>query len=128
MIPSDRRFTKTHEWIQIEGDVATVGLTDYAQGQMGDIVYVELPQVGETLAAGDRLAVVESVKAASDVFSAVAGEVTEANAALEDAPEQINEAPWTAWIARIRADGIDEGTLLDAQAYEAVVKAEEADA
>lgn len=128
MIPNDRRFTQSHEWVLIDGDIATIGLTDFAQQQLGDIVYVELPQVGESIAAGGRLAVVESVKAASDVFTAPGGEVVEANEALEDAPEQINEAPWTTWIARIRIDALDENALMDAVAYEAVVKAEEANA
>lgn len=125
MIPNDRRYTKDHEWVMIDGDVATIGLTDFAQQQLGDIVYVEMPQVGETLEAGGRLAVVESVKAASDVFTAPGGEVIEANEALEGAPEQINEAPWTTWIARVRVSEANEGVLLDAAAYEAVVKAEE---
>lgn len=128
MIPSDRKYTESHEWIQVEGDLATIGLTDYAQSAMGDIVYVELPQVGETIEAGGRLAVIESVKAASDVFAITGGEVVEANEALESAPEQINEAPWTTWIARIRVTDLNESALLDAAAYEAVVKAEEAKA
>lgn len=128
MIPSDRRYTQSHEWVLIEGDLATIGLTDFAQTQLGDIVYVEIPQVGETVEAGGRLAVVESVKAASDVFSPVGGEVVEANEALDGAPEQINEAPWTTWIARIRAEDMNEGELLDAEAYAAIVEAEEAKA
>lgn len=125
MIPTDRKYTESHEWVQIDGDIATIGLTDYAQDMMGDIVYVEVPQVGETLESGARLAVVESVKAASDVFSAVGGEVVEANEDLDGAPEQINEAPWTTWIARIRVTDNGAG-LMDATAYEALVAAEEA--
>ncbi|MDL2318840.1 glycine cleavage system protein GcvH [Eubacteriales bacterium OttesenSCG-928-A19] len=128
MVPNDRRYTNTHEWIMLDGGTATIGLTDYAQHELGDIVYVELPQVGERIAAGGRLAVVESVKAASDVFVAVGGEVSEANAALEDAPERINEEPWTAWIARLKVENVDESALLDAVAYEAIVAAEEAKA
>ena len=128
MIPNDRRYTKDHEWVQIDGDLATIGLTEYAQNQLGDIVYVELPQTGETLEAGARMAVVESVKAASDVFTPVGGEVVEANEELDGTPEQINEAPWTAWIARIKVRDMNEGELLDAVAYEAVVQAEEAEA
>ena len=125
MIPNDRRFTKDHEWVLVEDGVAAIGLTDYAQHALGDIVFVELPQVGDTLSAGDRLAVVESVKAASDVFCAASGEVVEANGELEDAPEKLNEAPWTAWIAKVRVDALDEGALLDAAAYAALVQAEE---
>lgn len=125
MIPNDRRYTQSHEWVMIEGDIATIGLTDFAQEQLGDIVYVELPQVGESIMAGGRLAVVESVKAASDVFTVPGGEVVEANEALESAPEQINEAPWTTWLARIRVDEMDEGALLESDAYRAVVEAEE---
>lgn len=126
MNPEDRKYTQSHEWVQVDGDIATIGLTDYAQEKMGDIVYVELPQVGETLESGARLAVVESVKAASDVFSALGGEVVEANEALESAPEQINQAPWTSWIARIRISDADSSGLMDAQAYDAFVQAEEA--
>lgn len=126
MIPNDRRFTKSHEWVLIDGDVATIGLTDYAQTQLGDIVFVEIPQVGDAIDADGRLAVVESVKAASDVFSVLGGEVIEANEALEDAPEAINEAPWETWIARIRVSDMNDDALLDAAAYEALVAAEEA--
>lgn len=125
MIPDDRRYSKSHEWLQLDGDIATIGLTDYAQDAMGDIVFVELPQVGDTLQAGDRLAVVESVKAASDVYATAGGEIVEANEALEDSPEKINEAPWTAWIAKLRVSALDDSQLLDAAAYEAFVKAEE---
>lgn len=125
MIPNDRKFTKDHEWVRLGGGEAVIGLTEYAQEMLGDIVFVELPQVGEAIDAGGRLAVVESVKAASDVFSVASGEVTEVNEALEDAPEKINEAPWEAWIAKLRVTELDEGTLLDQAAYEALVKAEE---
>ena len=118
MIPRDRKFTKEHEWVLVEDGVASIGLTDFAQHSLGDIVFVELPVVGDAVEAGGRLAVVESVKAA-------AGEVVEVNAELEDAPERINEAPWEAWIARVRVEALDEGALLDADAYEALVKAEE---
>ncbi len=126
MFPTDRKYTKDHEWVKIEGDVAAIGLTDYAQDMLGDIFFVELPQVGDEIEAGGRLAVIESVKAASDVLSAPAGEVVEANEALEDAPEKINEAPWESWIAKIQVTALDQAVLLDAAAYEALVKAEEA--
>ncbi len=126
MFPADRKYTKDHEWVKVEGDVAIIGLTDYAQNMLGDIVFVELPQVGDEIEAGGRLAVIESVKAASDVLSAPAGEVTEVNETLEDAPEKINEAPWESWIAKLQIAGLNENDLLDAAAYEALVKAEEA--
>ncbi len=127
MIPTDRKYTKSHEWTLTDGDTATIGLTAYAQDQLGDIVFVELPEIGDVIAAGERLAVIESVKAASDVFAPVGGEVIDINEALSDEPEKINEAPWDAWIAKIKVtDAAD--ALLDAAAYEAVVKAEEAQA
>ena len=125
MIPGDRRYTRDHEWVMMEGDTATIGLTDYAQRMLGDIVFVELPQPGDPVEAGGRLAVVESVKAASDVLSVPAGEVLEANGALEDSPELVNSDPWGAWIARIRVSEWNDGGLLDPAAYEALVKAEE---
>ena len=124
MLPTDRRYTKDHEWVKIEGDVAIIGLTDYAQEQLGDIVYVELPNEGDMADAGGRLAVVESVKAASDVFSPVSGEVVEINMSLEDAPENVNEAPWDTWFAKIGFTAIDEQAQLDAQGYQALLNAE----
>ena len=126
MIPQERKYTKDHEWVLIDGDTATVGVTDYAQHSLGDIVFVELPAVGDTIEAGGRLAVVESVKAASDVFSAVAGEVVEVNEALEDAPEKLNEEPWDAFIAKLRIAPQGVEGLLDATAYAALVAEEEA--
>lgn len=126
MVPNDRRYTKSHEWVLIDGDTVTIGLSDYAQDQLGDIVSVELPQVGETVEPEGRLAVVESVKAASDVFAPVGGEVVEANDELDDAPEKINEAPWTSWIAKIKVANLDQDALLDAAAYEAFLQTEEA--
>ncbi|HIT69016.1 MAG TPA: glycine cleavage system protein GcvH [Candidatus Aphodomonas merdavium] len=126
MIPQERKYTKDHEWVLIDGDTATVGITDYAQHSLGDIVFVELPAVGDTIEAGGRLAVVESVKAASDVFSAVAGEVVEVNEALEDAPEKLNEEPWDAFIAKLRIAPQGVEGLLDATAYAALVAEEEA--
>lgn len=125
MLLNDRKYTKDHEWIKTGGGVAEIGLTDYAQEQMGDIVFVELPDVGDEVQAGGRLAVVESVKAASEVYSAVDGEIIEVNDELEDAPEKINEAPWEAWIARVRIERISEELLMDAEAYEALIQAEE---
>ena len=126
MIPTDRKYTKDHEWVLIEGTTATIGITDYAQHALGDIVFVELPTVGDTIECGAQLAVIESVKAASEAYSAPAGEVIEVNSELEDAPEMLNEKPWEAWIAKLNCTDLNEGALMDAAAYEALVAAEEA--
>lgn len=125
MVLQDRKYTKDHEWVKMDGDVAEIGLTDYAQEQLGDIVFVELPNVGDELQVGGQLAVVESVKAASEVYCAVSGEVLEVNTDLEDAPEKINEAPWEAWIARLRAKEVDQSKLMDADAYQALLAEEQ---
>jgi len=114
------RFTKDHEWISLEGDVATVGITAYAAEQLGDVVFVETPEVGKTVAAGDGLAVVESVKAASDVYAPASGVVVEANTALSDTPETVNQDPeGDGWFARLKLSdpGQVEG-LMDRDAYE----------
>jgi glycine cleavage system H protein len=115
------RFTKDHEWIELQGEVATIGITAYAAQQLGDIVFVEPPAVGKTLKAGEGLAVVESVKAASDIYAPVDGEVVEANVSLPDTPEMINEAPESlGWIAKIKlADPAQLESLMDRPAYEA---------
>ena len=114
------RFTKDHEWVQVDGDTAVVGISAYAAEQLGDVVFVELPEVGKSLKAGDNLAVVESVKAASDVYAPVSGEVLEANTALGDAPETVSEAPETGgWFAKIKlADPQEAEALMDKAAYE----------
>jgi glycine cleavage system H protein len=118
------RFTKDHEWIRVEGGIGTVGITGHAQEQLGDVVFVEVPEVGRKAAKGDAVAVVESVKAASDVFAPVAGEVTEVNAELAEKPALVNEdAEGKAWFFRIRiADPVELDGLLDRAAYEAFVK------
>lgn len=118
-----RYFTDEHEWIDVEGDTATVGITDYAQEQLGDIVFVELPEVGAMLDKGKDAAVVESVKAASDVYSPVSGEVTEANAALEDEPALVNTSPEEeGWFFKLTISDKDEMEgLMDAKAYKAFV-------
>ena len=112
------RFSETHEWVKKEGDIATVGISEYAQSQLGDVIYLELPSVGQRLEAGARLGVVESVKAASDLYSPVAGEVSEVNQELKDHPEFLNEDPYgKGWILKLR--GVQENPkLLDAQAYD----------
>ena len=114
------RFTKDHEWIELKGEIATIGITAYAAEQLGDIVFVELPEVGKTLKPGDNMAVVESVKAASDVYAPVAGEVTEVNAALPDTPETVNADPEaSAWFARLKiANPAEVEALMDRPAYE----------
>ncbi len=115
------RFTKDHEWVSLDGDIATVGITAYAAEQLGDVVFVELPDVGKALKPGDAMAVVESVKAASDVYAPIAGEVTEANTALPDTPEMVNQDPEKdAWIVRIKvSDKAQIDALMDRTAYEA---------
>ena len=114
------RFTKDHEWVVVEGDIATVGITAYAAEQLGDVVFVEVPDVGKTVKPGDPLAVVESVKAASDVYAPVSGEVVEANAALGDAPDTVNAVPEAGgWFAKIKLSNPAEvEALMDRGAYE----------
>lgn len=126
MYPEQLRYTKEHEWVGLEGDVATVGITDHAQEELGDIVYVELPKPGAKVEKGKTLGSVESVKAVSDIYSPVSGEVVEVNEKLADAPEKINQDPHgEAWLVRIRlsAPG-DVGALLSAAEYETYIAAE----
>jgi len=123
MIPADLRYTREHEWVRIEGDVATVGITTHAADQLGDIVFVELPPVGTTLAQLATFGVVESVKAVSDLFAPIGGEVVEVNEGLASSPEVVNSDPYGAgWMLRVRvADQAEVDALLDATAYEALV-------
>jgi glycine cleavage system H protein len=125
-VPTDLKYTKSHEWIKTGSDGSvTVGITDHAQEALGDIVFVEVPQKGRKLAAGEACAVVESVKAASDIYSPVAGEVLEDNSGLTEAPEKINTDPYGSWIMRIKpANSADLKSLLDAEGYEQVLKEE----
>jgi glycine cleavage system H protein len=118
-----RYFTKDHEWIEVERDVGTVGITDYAQGQLGDITFVELPEPGRTVKAAESVAVVDSVKAASDVYCPVSGEVTDANEALEERPELVNEdAEVSGWLFRVRlSDPGELARLMDKAAYDEFV-------
>ena len=118
------RFTKDHEWVELNGDVATVGITAYAAEQLGDVVFVEVPEVGKTVKAGDGFAVVESVKAASDVYAPISAEVIEANKALGDAPETVNAAPEAAgWFAKLKlANPAEVEALMDRPAYEAYLQ------
>jgi glycine cleavage system H protein len=119
---SAMRFAETHEWVKKDGDAATVGISEYAQSQLGDVIYLELPAVGQQLEAGARLGVIESVKAASDLYSPVSGEVSDVNADLKDHPEYVNEDPYgKGWIIKLR--GVkDNPKLLDQKAYEAFVQ------
>jgi glycine cleavage system H protein len=118
------KYDQEHEWVRVEGDEALVGITDYAQDQLSDVVYVELPEVGDFFDRGDVLAVVESVKTASDVYMPVSGEVLEVNEALEDSPELVNEDPFgEAWFVRITlADPLELDELMDAEAYKEYVE------
>ena len=124
-IPAELKYTASHEWIRTEGDLYDIGLTDFAQSSLGDIVFIELPQEGDAVTMGESFADVESVKAVSGVFSPVSGTVAAVNEALIDNPALLNEAPYDAWL--IKVSGAQEvGELLDAAGYEAVCKAEEA--
>ncbi len=121
---ADIKYTEEHEWIRVEGDVGTIGITAYAQEQLGDVVFVDLPQAGRTVAKGEACAVVESVKAASDIYAPVSGEIVEANAALADAPGDVNAEPLgKGWFFKVRlSDKGELDGLMDAAAYEAFVK------
>jgi glycine cleavage system H protein len=126
-VPNDLKYTKSHEWLKQNSDGSvTVGVTHHAQDLMGDMVYVDLPQAGVQVTAGKECGVVESVKAASDVYSPVSGEVVEANTALADAPDTVNKDPYGAgWMFRVKPSNAAElGALLDAKAYEAVLASE----
>ena len=123
--PRDVKYTKEHEWIRVEGDIAYVGITDYAQEQLGDIVFVDIPTVDETLAAGETFGTIEVVKTISDLFLPVAGTILEQNEALADQPELVNQDPYgEGWIIKIKpADDANFDELLDAEAYKALVNA-----
>ena len=122
-IPAELKYTKSHEWVAEEDGVLTVGLTDYAQNELGDLVFVNLPEEGDEAVAGEAICDVESVKAVSDVYSPATGTVTAANEELLDAPERINEAPYEAWLVKI-GDVSETEELMDAAAYEAFCAAE----
>ena len=117
--PTDRQYASSHEWIKEDGDVSVVGITDFAQDQLGDVVYVELPEVGRVVSAGETVAVVESVKTASDIYAPASGEITEVNDALTGSPELINEGALDGgWLFKIRVDTLSP-ELMDAASYEA---------
>ncbi|MFB9869661.1 glycine cleavage system protein GcvH [Vreelandella sulfidaeris] len=126
-LPATLRYAESHEWVLDNQDgTVTVGITDHAQQALGDVVFVELPEVGTTLSKGQEFGVIESVKAASDLYSPIAGEVLEVNNALEDAPETVNEAPYEGgWIMKVRLDSDSLEGLLDAKAYQATLSADD---
>jgi glycine cleavage system H protein len=123
MYPTDLRYTKDHEWVRLDGNIATIGITDYAQHELGDVVYVELPKVGAKLLAGKSFGTVESVKAVSEIYCPVAGEVTEVNSALTETPETINTDPHgKAWLIKLKVeDGSASSGLMDAAGYQAFI-------
>ncbi|MGA2085657.1 MAG: glycine cleavage system protein GcvH [Terracidiphilus sp.] len=123
--PANYRYTREHEWIAVDGAIGSIGITDYAQKSLGDIVYVDVPKVGDPVTAGVAFGSVESVKAVSDLFSPVTGAVTAVNEVLKSSPDKINEAPHDAWIIKVEiADPSQLNALLDAAAYEAFVSEE----
>lgn len=126
-LPANLRYAESHEWVLDNQDgTVTVGITDHAQQALGDVVFVELPEVGTALSKGKEFGVIESVKAASDLYSPVVGEVIEVNDALEDAPETVNEAPYEGgWIMKVRLDSDSLDSLLDADAYQATLSADD---
>lgn len=119
--PSDLKFTRTHEWVRLDGDVATLGISDHAQGELGDITYLELPEEGDQISQSQPFGIVESVKAASDIYAPIDGEVVERNGEVLDAPELVNSSPYErAWLVKIRlSDPTQLDSLMDASAYEA---------
>lgn len=125
--PSDLKYLATHEWARVEGDVVVVGISDHAQDALGDVVYVELPEVDAAFGAGDEVAVVESVKAASDIYAPVGGTIVAVNEALEDSPELVNESPYgDGWFFKIQLEDASEmDNLLDAEAYQSVCENED---
>jgi glycine cleavage system H protein len=122
-IPDDLQYTKSHEWVRAEDGTVTIGITDHAQEELGDVVFVELPDVGVTIGTGDSFGTVESVKAVSDLYTPVGGEVVEVNSSLEDAPEKINDDPYgEGWIVKLSTS--EEADLLSPEEYEKVVEEE----
>jgi len=124
-IPADLKYTQDHEWVRIEGDIAVVGVTDFAQGELGDVVFVEIETEGEKLDKGETFGTVEAVKTVSDLFMPVGGEVTEFNEALADEPELVNKAPYgKGWMIKIKvANSAELEDLMDAEAYKAMIEA-----
>jgi glycine cleavage system H protein len=126
-LPDNLKYTETHEWVRQEADgTVTVGITDHAQEQLGDVVFVDMPAPGRTFKQGDECGVIESVKAAADIYAPVAGEIVASNTALADAPEKINQAPYETWLFKIKPqNGAELQNLLDAAAYQKVADADQ---
>ena len=122
-IPSELKYTKDHEWISLDGDIATVGITDFAQRELGDIVYIEVETIGETLNADEVFGTVEAVKTVSDLFLPVSGEIIEFNESLEDTPEEVNLNPYSnGWMIKMKVSNIDDlSTLLNAEQYQELI-------
>lgn len=122
-VPAELKYTKDHEWAKVEGDIVIVGITDYAQSELGDIMYVELPSVGSKVQAGKPFGTIEAVKAASDLYAPISGEVVEVNSNLNDAPETVNKDPYgDGWMVKIKLENPDElKNLLDSEAYKALL-------
>lgn len=120
--PQELKYTKDHEWVKIEGDVATIGITDFAQKELGDIVYVEVETIGENIRAGEVFGTVEAVKTVSDLFMPVSGEIIEFNEELESSPELVNSDPYTSgWMVKVRIDGDLPSDLMDVEAYKELI-------
>lgn len=121
--PADLKYTKEHEWVRVDGDTGVVGITDFAQQQLGDVVYVELPEVGSTMSSGQVFGTIESVKAVSELFAPVSGEVLEVNTALKDRPDHVNSKPHDTWMVKLKLTNSSElASLMDAGAYETLIQ------
>ena len=121
--PTDLKYTKEHEWIRVDGSTGAIGITDFAQQQLGDVVYVELPEVGSTMTAGQVFGTIESVKAVSELFAPVSGEVIETNSSLKDRPDHVNSKPHETWMVKVKlANAGDMSSLMDAAAYEQLIQ------
>jgi glycine cleavage system H protein len=121
--PTDLKYTKEHEWVRVDGTTGAIGITDFAQQQLGDVVFVELPDIGSTIVAGKVFGTIESVKAVSELFAPVTGEVVDINTALKDRPDHVNSQPHEAWMVKVKlADAGDLGSLMDAAAYEQLIQ------
>ena len=121
--PADLKYTTEHEWVRVNGSEGTIGITDFAQQQLGDVVYVELPDVGSTITAGQVFGTIESVKAVSELFAPVSGEVTEINTSLKDRPDHVNSKPHETWMVKVKMNNTgDIASLMDAGAYESLIQ------
>jgi len=121
--PADLKYTKEHEWIRVDGNTGAIGITDFAQQQLGDVVYVELPEVGSTITAGNVFGTIESVKAVSELFAPVSGEVVEVNSSLKDRPDHVNSKPHETWMVKVKLGSTSElASLMDAGAYEQLIQ------